>query len=97
MGPATPINKLRTWTGRGEVEIVGAAGAEWALGLGGGVGGGKQKAIRSPHILKVMVPVGTLITTAAVARNGRPKMRGTGKSSSMSRMTKSHGMRNVST
>ena len=49
---------------------VGAAGVEWPIGLGGGVGEGKQKAIRSAHIVKVMVLVGTSITVPAVARNG---------------------------
>ena len=77
------------------MERVGAAGAGWAPGLGGSVGGGKHKAIRSPHIVKVIVPFGTSITAPAVARNRRPKIRGAGKSSSMSRMTKSHGTRNV--
>ena len=73
----------------GGVERAGATGAEEAPGLGRGVGEGKQKTIRSPHILKVMVPVGTSITGPAVVRNGQPKIRGAGKSLSMSRAVKS--------
>jgi len=65
-------------TGGGGVERAGATGAKEAPGLGGGVGEGKQKTIHSSHILKVVVPVGTSITAPAVARNGRPKIRGLG-------------------
>jgi len=83
--------------GGGRVERVGAMGAEEALGLGGGVGEGKQKTICSSYILKVMVPVGTSIAAPAVARNGRSKIRGAGKSSSMSRTMKSQETRNLST
>jgi len=82
----------------GGLERGGTAGADLAPGVGRGVGKGKQKLTISPlHIMKDMVPVGTSNIAPAVARNGQPKMRGTGRSLSMSRMTKSHGMRNLPT
>ena len=72
----------------GDVEVVDA---------GVRMGGGKQKFTLSPHMQKDNVPVCTLISTPAVARNGRPKILGMWGLSSTSAIKKSQRITNSPT
>jgi len=84
-------------TGAGGGVREGAGGGGEVAGARVGMGGGKQKSTLSPHIQKDNVPVCTLISAPAVARNGHPKIIGMEGLSSISTTKKSQGMTNSPT